>query len=323
MPWKKAARVVLHRMGGLEALRIRHRRDFGVLMFHSFQEQDRANVESICSRITRHFSPVSLSEIVEAMEGGPALPDHALAVTVDDGYRNFLLHGHPIFRRYRIPVTLYAVAGFAGGRLWLWPDQIEFGVQHAERAGIRAEFPGGEVMELPLRTPSERAAAQLRLTERLKEIPNQQRLDFVARFGELCGIEIPRDPPAGREAMSWGELRAVAAEGVEIGCHTETHPILSRISSPAELSRETRGAKELMEEKLGLEVRHFCYPNGRPEDIGEAAAESVRAAGFATATVCSWGFNTLATERLQIRRIPFTSDTDLDYGEELLAGLHM
>ena len=71
--------------------------------------------------------------------------------------------------------------------------------------------------------------------------------------------------------MSWDELRAAASEGVEIGCHTETHPILSRLSNRLELEREIRGAKEHLEECLGFDVRHFCYPNGHPIDIGEAA----------------------------------------------------
>ena len=138
MLWKKAARVVLHKMGGLAVLRSRHRREFGVLMFHSFSERNQINVEAICAHIVRHFEPVSLSAILDALDGLKALPDNAITVTVDDGYRNFLLHGHPIFRRNRIPATIYAVAGFSDGQLWLWPDQIEFGLRHSRQSSIRA-----------------------------------------------------------------------------------------------------------------------------------------------------------------------------------------
>src|SRR5580704_15959063 len=64
---KKAARLALHKMGGLAVLRGRHRREFGVLMFHSFSERDAANVEAICAHIARHFEPVSLSTITDAL----------------------------------------------------------------------------------------------------------------------------------------------------------------------------------------------------------------------------------------------------------------
>ncbi len=323
MLWKKAARVVLHKMGGLAVLRSRHRREFGVLMFHSFSEQDQPNVEAICRHISRHFEPVSLSAIIEALDGLQALPDNAITITVDDGYRNFLLHGHSIFRRNRIPATLYAVAGFSDGRLWLWPDQIEFGLRHTTRTSVRVPLGDGAPLELALQTPEQKADAIFRLTEMLKEVSNDRRVAFLAEFGSLCGVDIPPNPPKGCEAMNWDELRAVASEGIEIGCHSETHPILSRLSNPLELESEIRGAKEHMRERLGFDVRHFCYPNGRVIDVSEAAIRSVREAGFASAVSCTYGMNTMEADRFQIRRIPFESSMDLRYSEELLAGLHM
>lgn len=319
---KSVARVALHRMGGLATLRRLHRREFGVLMFHSFSEKTAPNVEALCLHITRHFRPLSLSTIVDSMAAGKELPDNSLAVTVDDGYRNFLLYGHPVFRRHNIPVTLYVVVGFADGRLWLWPDQIEFGLLHTSQNSIRADV-NGLLIVLPLNTPIERAASIDRLQQALMDAPDEQRLRFLAGFAALCDVEILRDPPASRAAMNWEELRAVASQGVEIGCHTDTHPILSRLSGTLELRREIQGAKTQLQDRLGIPVRHFCYPNGRPADIGPAAIQSVREAGYASAVTCTWGLNTVAVERLEIRRLPFDSTTTPHYGAELLAGLHL
>ena len=223
----------------------------------------------------------------------------------------------------RIPATLYTVAGFSDGQLWLWTDQIAFGLRHTTRSSLRTQLRDGDALELSLRTPEEKADAKFRLTETLKEVSNDQRIAFLAEFGKLCGVDIPPHPPGGCEAMSWDELRAVAADGIEIGCHTQTHPILSRLANRAELETEIRGARQHMEERLGFDVRHFCYPNGRPMDVGEAAMRCVREAGFASAVTCSYGLNTLEADRFQIRRIPFNGDLDLHYGQELLAGLHM
>lgn len=322
MVWKKAARVALHQMGGLAALRRRHRHALRVLMFHSFSEREQSNVEAICAHITRYFEPVPLSAVVEALDSGKALPENSLAVTIDDGYRNFLLHGHPIFRRHRIPTTVYAVAGFSDGRLWLWHDQIEFGIRETSRSSIRAK-PGDEELVFETGTAEQKNEAIGRLSEKLKEVSNDRRVAFVADFGRVCGVEIPRHPPVEREAMSWDELRAVAAEGVEIGCHTESHPILARVSSRLELEREIGGAKQQMEERLGFRVRHFCYPNGRAVDISEAAIRCVGEAGYASAVINTWGMNALPAERFQIRRLPFDSSLELSYGKELLAGLHV
>jgi peptidoglycan/xylan/chitin deacetylase (PgdA/CDA1 family) len=319
---KKAARVALHQMGGLTALRARHRHEFGILMFHCFHEADRPNMDALCGHIARYFEPVSMSMVAKAIEERKSLPDNAIAVTIDDGYRNVLWHGHPIFRKHRIPTTIYVVAGFSAGRLWLWPDQIEFGIRHTARISIRIDLDQNPI-EYSLATPEERSAAISHLQQALIQVPNHHRLQFLARFGALCAVEIPPAPPPDRAALNWEQLRALTAEDVEIGCHTATHPILSRVGDSAELDREIRGAGEEIAERTGTAVRHFCYPNGRPIDIGDAAKQCVRNAGYASAVTCSWGFNTSEASPHEIRRIPFDSTIDPDYAAELLAGLHM
>lgn len=290
-------------------------------MFHAFGPETEANMEAICSHLTRHFEPVSLSKIIDAIEGRTTLPDNAVTVTVDDGYRNFLL-GHAIFKKHKVPATLYAVAGFAAGELWLWPDQAAFGLEHSPRSALRVTLSSGG-MDLPLDSPAAKATALSRLLDVLKEIPNEERKAFMKSFGAMCGVDIPAAPPAGQEALTGSELRALAAEGVEIGCHTETHPILSRVQHPDELKREIAGAKQHLEEQTGVPIHHFCYPNGRAIDINSEVLRLVRDAGFLSAVTCTWGLNTTQAERFQIRRIPFDSRLDFTYGVELMAGLHM
>jgi peptidoglycan/xylan/chitin deacetylase (PgdA/CDA1 family) len=322
MLWRETARVVLHKMGGLALLRWKHRADGRILMFHAFSESCCAQLDSLCGYLSRQFDPVPLSRITDAIEGRACIPENAVTVTVDDGYKNFLEHGYPIFRKYRIPVTVYAVSGFTEGRLWLWSDQIEFGLEHTARASLRVSL-GGKTFELPLGCLKERAAAWEILTEGLKDVPNEERLDFLDGFGELCDVKIPPEAPAYRAPLSWEDLRALAAEGVEIGCHTDSHPILSQISDPRELDREVRGCRKLMEERLGFPVRHFCYPNGRSVDIGETAERAVRDAGFVSATTTIAGMNGKGSLSMQLHRVPFDPNVNLRYGAELLAGLHM
>lgn len=319
---KSAARVALHQMGGVAALRRVNRRRFGVLMFHSFGEAERGNVEAFCEHITRYFEPVPLSKVAEAMDGKGDLPDNAVAVTVDDGYRNFLEHGHPVFRKHGIPTTLYVVSGFADGRLWLWTDRVAYALENSPVSSIRTVV-GGVTLNLPLGSAQERAAGIEKLQDALMMVPNRERLRALETLESLCGIEIPPDPPAERAAMSWDELRAVSREGVEVGCHTETHPILSRVEDPDDLWRELSASKREIEEHVGLPVTHFCYPNGRAIDIGEAAIRGVSEAGYASATTCTWGLNDATARRYEIRRLPFDRRTEFRYGVELLAGLHM
>jgi peptidoglycan/xylan/chitin deacetylase (PgdA/CDA1 family) len=90
----------------------------------------------------------------------------------------------------------------------------------------------------------------------------------------------------GKGAASWNDLLALQADGVDIECHSMTHPILtsrtqkfkgSRHTLSADeydefLTNETAGAKALLEQKLGKPVPYFAYPYGAYNKQVEAKA---------------------------------------------------
>jgi peptidoglycan/xylan/chitin deacetylase (PgdA/CDA1 family) len=79
--------------------------------------------------------------------------------------------------------------------------------------------------------------------------------------------------------MSRAQLREWVAAGMEVGAHSRTHPHLTELSSGA-LHDEVHGCKAELEDMVGREVRHFCYPYGSRDD---AVVAEVRRAGFETA----------------------------------------
>ena len=78
------------------------------------------------------------------------------------------------------------------------------------------------------------------------------------------------DTPASnyKGAASWPELVQLQKEGVDIECHSMTHPILTKKGSKspeqyaAWLQNETAGAKKILEEHLGKTITCFAYPYG-------------------------------------------------------------
>lgn len=82
---------------------------------------------------------------------------------------------------------------------------------------------------------------------------------------------------AGRLALlDAAGLRALAAAGIEIGCHGRTHRALPQVEDET-LAAETRGAADDLE-ALGLpRPRFFAYPYGEAD---ERSARAVETAGF-------------------------------------------
>jgi peptidoglycan/xylan/chitin deacetylase (PgdA/CDA1 family) len=80
--------------------------------------------------------------------------------------------------------------------------------------------------------------------------------------------------------MTWDEVKELDAAGMQIGCHTLTHPFLQRIRSDETLRREIVVSKQRIEEHIGKPVTSFAYPFGQ---YNARVVSFVREAGFASA----------------------------------------
>jgi peptidoglycan/xylan/chitin deacetylase (PgdA/CDA1 family) len=296
---KTLAVAAFHRGGGLHLVRWWHRKGLRILMYHRFS--DASALAAQCAHIRRHYHPVPMSQVAFWLKTGEPLRANALAVTIDDGYRDFLTVAHPVFREYGIPVTVFVVTDFLDGKLWLWTDHV----QYAHRLAGRPAEEGRDMIE------------------RLKRVSNPERLSTLARLPETLGITLPPEPPAEYSPLSWEEVRRLASQGVEFGAHTRAHPILSSVASLPELTGEIAGSKQRLEEMLDRPVLHFCYPNGRWEDIGENAVAAVRAAGFETAVTTIGGLNHRPADPFLLRRIGAAPDFPPRYFHQVAAAFRV
>jgi peptidoglycan/xylan/chitin deacetylase (PgdA/CDA1 family) len=101
--------------------------------------------------------------------------------------------------------------------------------------------------------------------------------------------------------MTWEELRGIAADGVEIGSHTVSHPHLTRLSE-TELDRELRDSRARVADELGRPCRLLAYPFGEHDERVQAAA---RRAGYEAAFALADGAhraNSFALPRTDLYR---------------------
>jgi peptidoglycan/xylan/chitin deacetylase (PgdA/CDA1 family) len=96
------------------------------------------------------------------------------------------------------------------------------------------------------------------------------------------------------------------AAGMDIGSHTQNHVKLTELPDTEARAQITRSRSEL-EEALGCEVRHFCYPYGwfRPEHAAMA-----RAAGYLTATTTQRGRVRPGDDAYTLKRIMIARATN-------------
>jgi len=110
--------------------------------------------------------------------------------------------------------------------------------------------------------------------------------------------------------LTWGELRALEAGGVEIGSHTHSHVDLTRLDDAGVLDELMR-SRRLLERHLGHPVQWLAYPGGRVDARVERIA---RRAGYVLAMATVPGFTQSPSDPLRLERIRV-------FDESALAGL--
>ena len=126
------------------------------------------------------------------------------------------------------------------------------------------------------------------------------------------GLPTPWD---GMATMSLDQLLRCAERGMEIGCHTRTHPDL-RMLDAGELDREIGGSRDDLQ-KAGLRPISLAYPFGHYNEAARKAAE----AEFQLAFTGREGRNTRRSAPLEMRRtMVLPCDTALDFALRVALG---
>lgn len=231
------------------------------------------------------------------------LPARAVCVTFDDGYADNLEVALPILQAWNVPATFFIATGYLnGGRMW---NDTVIEVVRCLPAGI-VDLSGQGLGSYRLNGWQERNEVTLRLIQRLKYLPFQQRQEQVQYLASLVAAPLPDNLMLTAE-----QVRYLQATGMEIGAHTVNHPILAQLDQ-ATARREIVGSKHYLEELLGQEVKLFAYPNGKSgQDYLPEHKEMVRALGFAAAVSTNWGGITMQTDPWQLPRFtPWDTQPD-------------
>lgn len=107
--------------------------------------------------------------------------------------------------------------------------------------------------------------------------------------------------------LSWAQLRALLAMGVQVGSHSAHHPDLRSCCAP-ELDAEINGSAQTIAREVGERPRYFAYPHGmRNAGIQADVAEAGYEAAFGTQR----GLSTMHDDVFELRRIQVYGDERL------------
>lgn len=237
-----------------------------IVLFHDI---DLIKTEIHFRVLNEKYNIISLKEYFDAIENSSfkLLPPKSLIITVDDGLKNnYLLKS--LLKEYNIPVTIFLCAGIVGTNKHFW-----------FRHGLARHT-----------------------IEKLKHLPNAQRLDFLKKYGYTDEKEF-----SDCQALSQAEIEDLI-NIIDFQSHTISHPILPKCTDE-EAYKEITLSKKILEEHYNLEVYALSYPNG---DYGEREILFAKKAGYRYGITLDAGYNDSKTDPFKLKRLSIRDGSDVD-----------
>ena len=250
-----------------------------ILMYHRVTDEARSPLVVSPERFKRqlaylgeHYQVVPLRDLVARLRVDTPLTAPLAALTFDDGYRDNLTIAAPILCAFGMSATLFFAPGPQElGRPFWWDLLDAIGMTDAGALTRLKELPYPEFQEL--------------MTETIAELRPKRVTELVKRL-----------------YLNWDEVRAWVDQGMGIGAHTLTHPILSKLT--VEQARwEICQSRAVIERQVGKAIDLFSYPNGRAEDFTPATTTLLQEEGFRAACTTIKGWNDHTTDPLRLHRI--------------------
>jgi len=252
--------------------------------------------------LANNYHVMTIHDVLAAVKSRQStdIPPRAVLVTFDDGYYDFEEHAWPILKRYKIPATLFVPTAYPDHpEQTFWWDNLYQALQNTNRK---------ENLSTPIGTFSLTSAASRnqvyqRLKNYLKTLEHTEAIAAVKKFCSDLGVT-----PATNCIMSWESLRKLSQDGLTLGAHTRTHPLVNRISLE-QARQEAVGSFEDLKREIGSVLPIFAYPSG---EFSDDVVRMLEQGGFALAFTTKRGVNNIAhMDPLRIRRINVGGRTTL------------
>lgn len=300
---------LMHGAGAFAPFRVLNRNKALILMYHRFRATaDGVSTSARCfseqlDYLSRHYRIIALSELAGYLTTGRPVPPGVAVITIDDGYRDCYDIAFPLLRERNIPATAFVVTDFVDQATWLWTDKVRYLTASAAGSHLEAKIQD-HLLRIALDGRYSRLKGAERVNTQLKLIANEAKDDAICEIAESLGVTIPAVPPDEFLPLTWEQVREMDSSGIEIGSHTVTHPILTRIGND-KLRYELRESRSRLEEMLGHKVELLGYPNG---DHNETVQHEAARAGYRCAVTADYGLNNGRSNLLALKRIHTEQD---------------
>ena len=232
----------------------------------------RKNFEAALKFIIRHYTPVSLQDVIGNSDG-QVLPPRPVLVSFDDAYASVSEFAAPLCSKYGVPAVFFVNGDCVDNRRLALDNLVCYVANECGLSIINAAAhvaSGTEDIELGSMTEV--------FARFLPAISLSAREVFRGALLQLAGINDGELAQKARLYLSSQELRDLAMFNFEIGNHTYSHANCRSLLAE-DFAGEIDRNKAVLEAASGTRVRSFSVPYGSSADLTSDLATHLHRSG--------------------------------------------
>ena len=287
----KAARVVYHTIKKTKNILFPPETAGVVYVFHRVEEQ---NPERMFSNENMKISPEKLAEnIKEIQKYYNIIPSTEIekylseehdkpfaVITLDDGYKDNLTNGLPVFKKYNVPFTIFLASDFIDHKAVLWWYILEDLLTKKDSI----QLSDGSVF--PCRTREEMEQTFLEIRSRILTV-NQN--NFIDELESLFTDDHIDWYQYNELALTWDEVETLKKEPlVTLGAHTASHLCLRYMKTEEDVVAEINKGTMVLHEH-GIKPEVFAFPYGTKGEVSRREIRAAQKTGIPYAFTCYGG----------------------------------
>ena len=155
------------------------------LGFSTLEEFDRR-----IQYLSKHYTPISIDECAEYLDGRKVASSSMIALTFDDGYRSIYTHIFPLLKKYHIPAMVFLTTDCLSKNCILVNDRLLYIIGATRVTQFALPELGPETYSLA--GESQRVQVYTEISARLKRIPNGEKVAIIEKLSEVLPVERER-----------------------------------------------------------------------------------------------------------------------------------
>jgi peptidoglycan/xylan/chitin deacetylase (PgdA/CDA1 family) len=270
----------------------------------------RQNFESALRFLTRHYTPVSLQDVLADFDG-QRLPPRPVLVTFDDAYASVCEFAAPLCSKFGVAPVFFVNASCLDNRQLALDNLVCYVANVFGLGAINAAIRTVKNAEhIEVRTMAEIFARFL------PSITLSARKVFRDALAQITGFGERELAANAGLYLSSRQLRDLATFNCEIGNHTYTH-VNCRCLSIEDFAEQIDQNRAVLESTSGARVRSFSVPYGSSADLTSDLFSHLQQFGYEAVFLAESRSNSPSTHRLRLNRVSIKTGKDADLFSEI------